>query len=276
MRIFCTLLAFLVLAGCSTVRLVYENAETYLRWRATDYLEVDGESAEQLDEAIAGFMSWHRANALPKYVRVLGEAEQRFARGLGPADLDWGYDSVMTQARESLRVGAEKIAPLLDRLTPAQIAHLERQLADDNRKFARENLRGDERERRKRRTERNVERLEDWVGRLSQAQIDRVAQYSARAPLLDEMRDRDHRRLQGELLRLIRSREARARLPQFAVTYDRGREPAYTAALEASRKEYFAMALDIDKSLSAKQRERAQRKLRGYADDFRQLGPPPS
>ena len=31
------------------------------------------------------------------------------------------------------------------------------------------------------------------------------------------------------------------------------------------------MALDLDKSLSARQRERAQRKLRGYADDFRQL-----
>jgi hypothetical protein len=31
------------------------------------------------------------------------------------------------------------------------------------------------------------------------------------------------------------------------------------------------MALDIDKSLSPKQRERGQRKLRGYAEDFRKL-----
>lgn len=271
MRLFCTLLVTLLLCSCSTVRLVYDNAETYVRWRASDYLEVDGEMGEQLDEAIASFMSWHRATALPKYAALLGEAEQRFARGLGPADLNWGYDSVMMQARESLRVGAERIAPLLDRLTPAQIAHLERQLADDNRKFARENLRGGEREQRKRRTERNVERLEDWVGKLSQAQIDRVAQYSARAPLLDEMRDRDHRRLQAELLAMIRARQARARLPDLAASWERGREPAYAAALEASRKEYFAMALDLDKSLSARQRERAQRKLRGYADDFRHL-----
>jgi hypothetical protein len=272
-RIFCTLLATLLICSCSTVRLVYENAETYIRWRATDYLEVEGETAEQLDEAIASFMSWHRKNALPKYATLLDEAGQRFARGLGPDDLNWGYDSVMMQARESLRVAAERIAPLLDQLTPAQIAHLERQLADDNRKFARENLRGGEREQRKRRTERNVERLEDWVGRLSQAQIDRVAQYSARAPLLDEMRDRDHKRLQALLIAMIRAREARARLPDFAVGWERDREPAYAAALVASRKEYFAMALDIDKSLSAKQRERAQRKLRGYADDFRHLAP---
>ena len=271
MRIFSTLLALVLLASCSTVRLVYENAETYIRWRATDYLEVDGAASEQLDEAIAGFMSWHRGNALPKYATLLDEGEQRFARGLGPADLDWGYDAVMTQAREGLRVAAERLAPLLDRLTPAQIAHLERQLADDNRKFERENLRGGERAMRKRRTERNVERLEDWLGRLSQAQIDRVAQYSARAPLLDEMRDRDHKRLQGELLKLIRARQARARLPDLAANWERGREPAYVAALQASRKEYFAMALDIDRSLTVQQRARALAELRRYADDFRAL-----
>ena len=276
MRLFCTLLVAFLLAGCSTVRLVYENAETYIRWRATDYLEVDGAMAEELDQAIAGFVVWHRANALPKYATLADQAAQRLERRLVADDLVWGYDSVMTQARESLRVAAGRIAPLLDRLTPQQIAHLERQLADDNRKFARENLRGGEGDRRKRRTERNVERLEDWLGKLSQAQVDRVAQYSARAPLLDDFRDRDHKRLQAELLRMIRAREARERLPELAVAWERGRDPEYVKAIEASRKEYFAMALELDKSLSPRQRERAEKKLRGYAEDFRHLQRPPS
>lgn len=271
MRIFCTFLLAVWLAGCSTVRLVYENAETYIRWRATDYLEVEGEQVDELDRAIASFMAWHRAKALPKYATVLDEAEQRFARTLGPADLDWGYDAVMTQAREGLRNAAERIAPLLDKLEPQQIAQIERQLAEDNRKFERENLRGSEREKRKRRTERNVERLEDWVGRLSQAQVDRVALYSARAPLLDEMRDRDHKRIQGELIKMIRAKQARQRLPEFVATWDRGRDPAYAAAIAAARREYYAMALDIDKSLSPRQRSLGQKKLRGYAEDFRKL-----
>jgi hypothetical protein len=270
-RIFATFLLALVLSGCSTVRLVYENAETYIRWRATDYLEVDGERAEELDQAIAAFMAWHRAQALPKYATVLDEAEQRFARTLGPADLDWGYDAVMTQAREGLRNAAERIAPLLDRLEPQQIAQLERQLAEDNRKFERDNLRGSERDRRKRRTERNVERLEDWVGRLSQAQIERVAQYSERAPLLEEWRDHDHKRIQNELLKMIRAKQARQRLPDFAANWDRGRNAGYVTALQAARREYYAMALDIDKSLTPRQRSLGQKKLRGYAEDFRKL-----
>ena len=170
-----------------------------------------------------------------------------------------------------MRAAAERIAPLLDRLAPQQIAHLERRLGEDNRRFARENLRGGERERRKRRTERNVERLEDWVGRLSQAQIDRVAQYSERAPLLEELRSRDHRRLQGDLLAMLRAREAKKRLPEFAAHWDRGREPAYIAAIDAARREYSAMLLDLEKSLTREQRERAGRELRRYAEEFRIL-----
>jgi hypothetical protein len=261
----------LLLSGCSTVRLVYDNAETYLHWRAATYLDLEGAMAEELDERIAAFMAWHRAQALPKYAQLTEEATRRFERRLQSADLVWGYDAIIAQARESLRAAAVQGAPLLDQLTPQQIAHLERRLAEDNRRFQRENLRGSERERRRRRTERNVERLEDWVGKLSRAQLDRVAQYSERAPLLDDLRDRDHKRLQAELLAIVRAKEAKKRLPDFAANYDRGREAAYVAALEAARKEYFAMALDIDRSLTSPQRARAAGELRRYAGDFRTL-----
>jgi len=260
-----------LLQACSTVRFVYDNAETYLRWRVDLYLDLDGAMADELDERIAAFMAWHRAQALPKYAQLLDDARRRVERRLQPADLVWGYDAVVAQAREGLRAAAERGAPLLDRLGPREIANLERRIAEDNRRFARENLRGSERERRKRRTERNVERLEDWVGKLSQAQHQRVAQYSERAPLLDEHRERDHKRIQAELLAILRAKEAKKRLPDWAANYDRGREPAYVAALEGARKEYFAMALDIDRSLTPEQRSRVTGELRRYADEFRSL-----
>lgn len=271
MKICAALLTLVLLAGCSAVRLAYDNADTYLRWRAGYYLDVHEAMSDELDERIAGFMSWHRAHALPKYAQIADEAQRRFERRLQPADLVWGYDAAMAQAREGLRAAAERIAPLLDRLTPEQIAHLERRLAEDNRRFEKENLRGNERERRRRRTTRNVERLEDWVGGLSEAQVQRVRQYSERAPLLDEYRARDHKRLQAALLAILRAKRAREQLPDFVSNWERGREPAYAAALEASRREYFAMALDLDRSLSARQRARGLERLRSYAADFRAL-----
>ncbi|HXG97510.1 MAG TPA: DUF6279 family lipoprotein, partial [Gemmatimonadales bacterium] len=189
-RLSAILVTLSLLAGCSAVRLAYDHADTWLRWRAGNYLDVHGEQAQELDERIDAFHDWHRATALPKYARLCEEAARRLGGGLSREDIVWGYDSLMAQAREGLRAAAERIAPVLDRLSPEQVRHMEKRFAEDNRKFARENLRGTEAERRKRRATRTVERLEDWVGRLSKAQIERVRQFSERAPLYYEMRDR--------------------------------------------------------------------------------------
>ena len=259
------------LCGCSTVRFAYENADAYVRWKAGTYLDVHGEDAEELDDRIDEFHAWHRRNALPKYAALVREASQRFADGLSPPDLVWGYDSLRAQARESLRKAAELAAPMLDRLTPEQMAQIERRLAEENRQFYRSNLRGPERERRKRRAKYAVERLEDWVGKLSHAQVERVQAYAERAPMVDELRDRDRRRLQSEVVAIVRAREAQKRLPERLAHWERGREPAYVAALDAWREQYFAMLTDIDRSLTREQRARAMAQLRRYADDFEAL-----
>ena len=270
-----------LIAGCSTIRLAYDHADTWLRWRAGHYLDVHGEQADELDQRIDAFRDWHRAKALPKYARLCEEAARRLGEGLSREDIVWGYDSLMAQARESLRAAAERIAPMLDRLSPEQLSYMERRFAEDNRKFARENLRGSEAERRKRRATRTAERLEDWVGTLSKTQLERVRQFSERAPLYYEMRDRDRKRLQGELLAMVRAREAQKRLPERAANFDQGRDPAYAAASKAARLEYYALLLDLDRMLSAEQRARAVGNLRRYANDFATLArraapePPP-
>jgi hypothetical protein len=242
-----------------------------VRWKAGSYLNVQGDDAEELDDRIDEFHAWHRKNALPKYVNLAHEASRRFADGLSRQDLVWGYDSLRAQARESLRKGAELIAPLLDRLSPEQAAQIERRIAEENRQFRRDNLRGSERERRRKRAKYVVDRLEDWVGKLSQAQIERVREYAERAPMLDELRDVDRKRLQRDVMAIIRAREAQERLPERIANWERGREPAFVAALEAWREQYFAMLVDLDRSLTPEQRTRAMGHLRRYAEDFEAL-----
>lgn len=270
MRLIAALLVACLLAGCSMVRLAYESADSYLRYRAGAYLDVHGEQADELDAAIDAFHDWHRKQALPQYARLAGEAAQRVDDGLTPEDLVWGYDSLIAQTRIGLREGAQRIAPLLGRLDAQQIAHIESRLAEENRRFEKEFLRGTEGARRERRAERIVKRLEDWVGRLSQAQVERVRQYSARAPLLAEMRLREHQRVQAAGLELLRAGKIEG-LPEFVAYWDRGRDPAYAAGIEASRRELFALLLDLDRTLAPGQRAQAVANLQRYAADFRQL-----
>lgn len=260
-----------ILSGCTALRLAYDNADTYLHYRANGYLDLDSTASDELDERIDEFFAWHRKNALPQYARISDDAAKRLGRGLSRDDLVWGYDSLVAHARQSLRVAAERIAPILDRLTPHQVAHMERRFAEDNRKFAREYLRGSEPERRKRRAGRLEERLEDWVGNLSQSQLEKVKHFSERTPLYDELRERDRKRLQGALLDMVRKREAHKRLPELAANWDRDRDPAHKAASERFRQEYYTLLLELDKSLVPEQRARAQANLHRYAEDFRLL-----
>lgn len=270
MRSIAALVCICLLSGCSMVRLAYENADSYLRYRANTYLDVHGEQAQELDAAIDAFHEWHRRQALPEYARLAGEAAQRAGDGVAPEDLVWGYDSLIAQARIGLREAAQRIAPLLGRLDAQQIAHIESRLAEENRRFEKEFLRGSERARRERRAGRIVKRLEDWVGRLSEAQVERVRQYSGRVPLMAEMRLADHKRLQAAGLELIRSHRTEA-LPQLVAYWDSGRDPAYAAAIEVSRREIFAMLLDLDRTLSPEQRAQALANLRRYAAEFQLL-----
>jgi hypothetical protein len=263
-----------ILAGCTALRLAYDNAGTYLLYRANSYLALDEKASDELDERIDEFFGWHRKDALPHYARISEEAAKRLGDGLSREDLAWGYDSLVAHARQSLRFGAERIAPVLDRMAPQQVAHMEKQFAEDNRKFAREYLRGSETDRRKRRAKRLEQRLEDWVGRLSRVQRERLKQFSERSPLYDELRDRDRKRMQQELLDMVRKRDAQKRLPDWVANWERGRDPAHLAASERSRREYYELLLDLDKTLTPEQRARAQANFRRYAEDFKILARP--
>lgn len=271
LKVTLALAAAALLAACTALRLAYDNADTYLLFRAKSYLDLDAKGSDELDERIDEFFAWHRRTALPQYARLSEEAAKRVTRGLSREDLVWGYDSLVAHARQSLRFAAERVAPLLDRLTPQQVAHMERRFAEDNRKFAREYLRGSEAERRKRRARRLEERLEDWLGNLSHVQAEKVRQFSERTPLYDELRAKDRQRMQAEFVDMIRKREVQKRLPDWIANWDHGRDPAHLAASERFRQEYLALLLEIDKTLSSEQRNRAAANFRRYAEDFRVL-----
>ncbi len=265
------LLAVLLVTGCSATRFAYNNADVFLRWQAGRYLDVHGEQSEELDARIAAFLAWHRKNALPEYSRLAAQAAEKMARGLSQQDLVWGYDSVQAQLREAARAAGGEIAGLLDRMNAEQIEHLERRFAEDNRKFAKEHLSGTADERRGRRLKRNLERLEEWFGALSDVQVERVRQYSVRAPFTEEFRDLERRRLQAEFVAMLRVREASARLADWAWHWDRGRDPAHAAAARTHRMEFFRMLVDLDRTLSPAQRRAAEARLRELASEFGQL-----
>jgi hypothetical protein len=264
-----------LLQGCSVTRTAYNNADVFLRWQANHYFDLQGEQTEEFDRRLAAFAAWHRAGALPQYARLGAQAAVRMERGLKREDLEWGYDAVRAQIREALGRAAAEAGGLLDALSAEQIAHLERRLEEENRKFAKERMQGTLEERHQKRVKRNVDRLEDWFGPLSEAQVALVGRYGKRAPFSADLQDRDRRRRQAEFVAMLRAREARHRLAPWAQDWEAGRAPEYAKAVRATRDAYMDLLLDLDRTLDAEQRAHAVRRFRRFAELFDALAGQP-
>lgn len=261
--------SLLWLAGCSVVQLAYDHAGTWIRWRADHYLDMRGQQQADIVGHIAEFMSWHRREALPRYAKYLDEAAQRLGNGLSREDLVWGYDSARGQLAHDLQIAAARLAEVLDTLEPDQIANLERRFAEDNRKYSKEFLSGTPEKRREKRTRRNVERLEEWFGDLTDVQLEQVRRHSEEQPLIDERRDRERKRMQAGLLTIVRARQARETLGAWAAQLLPGAgEPKYAAAAKPYLDSYMDLLLDIDRMATPRQRQHAVSRLRGYANDL--------
>ena len=262
--------ASLLLSGCSALRLAYNNADTYLHWQANKYFDFDGEAKAELDRRIAVVLGWHRANALPAYAKDADEASRRMLRGIKREDLEWAYDSFRAHVRGALGNAAGELAPLLDALSAAQIAHLEQRLSEENRKFAREQLLGTVEERSERRFKRNLKRLEEWFGPLNHEQAERVRRYAS-APLSGELHEADRKRRQAEFVAMLRAKEAKKRLVSWAQDWEAGRDPAYARSSRATRDAYFDLLLDLDRTLTREQRQHCAGRMSEFASTFASL-----
>ncbi len=263
----------ILLAACSMTRLAYEHADTYLRVQANKYFDFEGDAELEMRRRAAAFLGWHRANALPEYAKFAEEASRRMLRGVKRADLEWAYDSFRAHIRGALGAAASEMAPLLDRLSAEQLAHLEQRLAEENRKFAREQLHGTVEERSERRFKRNLKRLEEWFGPLSDEQVERVRRY-ARTPFSGDLHDRDRKRRQAQFVEILRARKAGQRLVQWAQDWEGGRDPAFAKAARTTRDAYFELLLELERTLSPEQRRKAAHRMSEYADTFASLAQP--
>lgn len=278
--------AALLLAGCSALRLGYQQAPSLIYWWVDGYADLDDAQSARLRQDIDRFLAWHRQTELPAYADRL-----RQWRALAAADLSAEQVCAQTEVLRSaashlIERGHEPLARLALSLTPAQLQHMERHQAKSNEGFEKDFLRGSAEQRLERRLERAVDRYETLYGALSNAQVALVRQSLRDAPFDPARTLADRRARQAELLGLIRQLQAaqagrtvgdgpapRAAAQALQAWLQRGLFAAPSAGGEAAgwvRHGCQAFAT-LHNSTSAAQRQHAQQEIRRYEDDLRAL-----
>ena len=263
-------------AGCSGIKVAYNQADFIAGWMADDFFELTGEQKDAFREHFQRFHAWHRSTQLEGYAAMLVQVEQRLNAGFSESDSLWLIDAVKAHYRTIVLRGYADAARLLSTLSDQQIEAARREFDKRNRKHAREwGVGASPSEQQRLRAKNNVERVEHWTGSLSAAQEARVVALSRALPLIADLRHQDRIRRQREFLALLEGRrnvEAFApKLRDWLASWDRTRSAEYEAALSrfvaASARSY----LEIYALLTPEQRAHVTHRLQRYVTAFREL-----
>lgn len=273
----CVLL--LLLAGCSSVRFGYANADTFLLRALDGYFDLDDAQARLAREQLRALLAWHRTAELLHYARVLTDFEQRLDRELSADEVLAMHEGI----NQRLTLVGERAAPALASLTltlrPAQLDHLARKLATDTDRARRKLPQADSPRALDERVERYAERIESWLGGVSATQREVVRAALADDPASPHWWLGERAQRERELVTLLRriaaeqppATLASAWLRTFFAEQRLPADAERRARILDFRRNNSALLAELLNSASPRQKTRLTRKLRDYADDFAAL-----
>ena len=281
LSIIATLLAAtLLLAGCGIALRLGYNQGPSLAFRWLDgYAEFDDAQSLRVRAALDEFFTWHRRTQLPDYVELLSRARAELP-GTATAErmCAWSQD-LRTRFDTAIEHAVPAMAEIVPTLSTQQIASIEKRYAAKNEEYRGEFLQRDPARRRKAQTEREIERAEDFYGRLDADQRAFVAKAIAESPWDGDLAYAERLRRQSDLLSVVRRLSAQRAGPAEAEAEVRAwlkraarspHEPYWRYSTKLV--EYnCAYAADLHNLTTAEQRRKAVRKIKGYEDELRAL-----
>ncbi|HTT38727.1 MAG TPA: DUF6279 family lipoprotein [Burkholderiales bacterium] len=267
--------ASVLLCSCSALGLVYNNADWWLQRSVDRYVALDPVQTAAVHTRIDRLHAWHRAHELPAYADLLEQASARLAHGLRRDDLAWAMVSVQQRWDAVTEQVAVQAAPVLLSLTPSQIAQMQQRFAADNARLVRTQLALDAPAMDRERTEWLTAQFEYWAGDLTAWQRSRIAALAPETADLPASRFAERERRQALFLNFVRQSHdvgtLQISLAELMASPGPGSSLAYLQSVTRYRELFAQMVLDLDRSLSPRQRVAAATLLRRYAAELRSL-----
>lgn len=278
-RIIGALLLGAALAGCSSVRLGYNNLPTLSYWWLDGYLDFDEAQTPRVRAELAQLLDWHRQHELPKLATLLKEAEALAPADVTPAAVCRLGDEVRQRLVAVARQAEPAGAALLLSLDPAQLAQLERKYAKVNAEYRKEWLALGVERRRAKRHDQLLERYQDFYGPLDDTQRALLRALTDSSVLDWERQFAERQRRQQRALEMLRRMQGRDMTAAQAGTALRAyvsdiADPAPGAwrdHQDALRDEGCVHLATLHRTTTPEQRGRAATRLRSYQGDVLQL-----
>jgi hypothetical protein len=274
-RVFAAALVVLA-AGCSSVRIGYNNADTFLLYTLDNYLDLSGQQQQLVRDRLRTLLAWHRATQLRGSTDVSDGASKRLESRVSGEEI---YALNLEMNRRLVLIGdqaAPDLAALALTLRQTQLDRFARKLAEDDAKVRREAARKGSLEQR---LKRSVERTEEWFGSVSPRQLELIRNELATRPDSEDwwLHEREQRR--ADLLKVLQrihteqptEHEAARWLREYFARIAEPQEPERRTRMTEFRHGNAELIAALINASSAEQKAVLVKKLHGYAEDFATL-----
>lgn len=283
------LIATLLLAACSSVRLGYSQAPNLIYWWINGYVSLNETQSTLLSGELNRWYDWHRRSQLPEYAALLARARLEAREPVTAAQMCRWRGLIAQRLELAYDRFSPALAELAVSLSPQQIDRLEKRLSESHGELTKEMTRGDGPAGRPSAATRRVERIaKDLLGSLSDAQLERIAKAAANDPVTTTLWLQERLARQQDLVKSLRrlreqegsgaaqatseaTAQARGHLRTFAASWQRSPREPYRALQQRSMRQRCQLAADLLNMSSPEQRQSVDNKLKTWEEAARAM-----
>ena len=272
-----------ILTGCSAVRLGYNNLPDIASWWLDSYIDFSDTQGPQAKAALQKLQTWHRKEELPAIAELLVQAQTLAPQNITPEQACKIWEGAQVRVESFIQESSRLAAPVVSQLSAKQLKHLEKEWASRNEDWKKQWVQGTPDSRIKKRVDLAAERFNSFYGDLNLEQRQVLKQQFLQSTWSPEASYQ--RRLKRQQEQLIALQAMSSEITKPAMPLPQVEKALQSLILQSVRPKDAAelskqLQLEqqacqnlaqIHNTMSPAQRLKAQRKLKDYETDVREL-----
>ena len=273
----------LILTGCSALRLGYNKLPEIASWWLDSYIDFSDAQGPQAKVALQKLQAWHRKEELPAIAELLLQAQILAPQNITPEQACMVWEGAQVRIESFIQESSRLAAPVVSQLSAKQFNHLEKEWASRNEDWKKKWLQGTPDTRLKKRVDMAAERFNSFYGDLNTEQRQLLKEQFLKSAWTPEWGYQQRLKRQQDQLTALKAMSSEINKP--AMPLPQVEKALQSLILQSVRPKD---ASDLSKQLqfeqqacqnlaqlhntmSPAQRLKAQRKLKDYETDVREL-----
>ena len=272
-----------ILTGCSAVRLGYNNLPDIASWWLDSYIDFSDTQGPQAKAALQKLQTWHRKEELPAIAELLVQAQTLAPQNITPEQACKIWEGAQVRIESFIQESSRLAAPVVSQLSAKQFKHLEKEWATRNEDWKKQWVQGTPDARIKKRVDLAAERFNSFYGDLNLEQRQVLKQQFLQSTWSPE--ESYQRRLKRQQEQLMALQAMSSEITKPAMPLPQVEKALQSLILQSVRpkdagdlskqlqleQQACQNLAQLHNTMSPAQRLKAQRKLKDYETDVREL-----